>query len=195
MKRFFSGYVYTWGDSYNFYLGHITRQPLYTPTRIDTFYKHPEINNLNCRLDAEHLRRDQPLKYKFSNLGTGPFHCGFVSDQGQIFTFGENNYMQLGHNATTTLAGRVSGLAGLQIKSMACGIYSSLALSSTGKVFSWGYGGENDSLVYSLVFHETPGPLGHGDFHNYYVPTIIERLDDIAQIQAGYYHGLALDSN
>ena len=35
MKRFFSGNIYTWSDSYNIAIGHRTTMPIDTPRKID----------------------------------------------------------------------------------------------------------------------------------------------------------------
>lgn len=190
----FSGYLYTWGDSYNFHLGHMTRQPLYVPTKVDLVYKESVIDGSNVRMFADLLRRDKPMKFKFESIGTGPFHTACITENGQVYSFGEDWYMKLGHEATTKLPHRVLGLSGHNIKTVACGLDFNLALTSSGKVFSWGYGGESNSILYSLFFHETPGALGQGDHKNYYIPTLIQDFDDILQIEAGFYHSLALAS-
>ena len=136
MKRLFSGYIYTWGDSYFFHLGHDTRQPIYTPRKLDLAYKEIVLHSQNQRLDMDILRRNKELLFKFKYVSTGPFHVACITDQGQLFTFGENNYLKLGYEAPTFLPNRVLGLMGQSLSSVSCGLNFTLALSNTGKVFS-----------------------------------------------------------
>lgn len=194
MKRCFSGYVYTWGDSYNFFLGHNTRQPILTPKKLDLAYKQYSVTNMTARFEPELFRRDKDLPYKFSSISTGPLHTILITEQGQLYGFGEDIYNKRGHEFYTLLPERILGLAGCVIRSVSCGLDFTLALDSSGKVYSWGYGGENDSLIHSVLFKDTPGALGHGNFRNYTIPTVIPSLEDIIQVEAGFYHSIALTS-
>lgn len=45
-----------------------------------------------------------------------------------------------------------------------------------------------------MLFKEDLGALGQGDFYNYAAPTLIEQLENIVQVEAGYLHSVALDS-
>ena len=87
-------------------------------------------------MHIDHRRTDKLLKFKFNHISTGPFHAACVTEQGQTYTFGEGNYMKLGHNNEKDLPDRVSGLVGQIIRSTACGLDFTLALSNTGVVFS-----------------------------------------------------------
>jgi alpha-tubulin suppressor-like RCC1 family protein len=194
VKRFFSGNLYTWGDSYNYILGHNTRQPIYAPKKLELVYKDIQMTNLNSRLEPEYFGKSKEINFKFKSIGTGPFHAVCVTEQGQVYSFGDNRYEKLGHKAENILPNRVLGLMGQRIISTACGLDFSLALSANGKVFSWGYGGDHENWIYALMFREIPGALGHGNMRNYYVPSLIEELEDVVQIEAGYYHSLALTS-
>ena len=74
---------------------------------------------------------------------------------------------------------RVPALLGVLIRSVATSAQFSLALCTSGSVYSWGYGGE--------------GQLGHGDETNRDTPTLIDELchERIAAIAVGDDHSLA----
>jgi alpha-tubulin suppressor-like RCC1 family protein len=61
------------------------------------------------------------------------------------------------------------------------GMHYSLALSSTGKVYAWGWNGF--------------GQLGLGDLKSRSAPTVIPNLSGVRAIAAGEAHALAIGKN
>lgn len=194
MRRFFSGSLYTWSDSYYTILGHTSFVPILTPTKVDLCFKPLEITPHNEFMRLTQLRSDKELTYKFSSISTGPYHTLCVTDQGMLMGMGELRYNKRGNDSPTYLLDRVSGLAGIIIKEAACGLDHSLALSNTGEVYSWGYGGLSERLLKSMFYKDPLSPLGHDTICNFDLPKRIEGLENIVQVEAGYHHSLALTS-
>ena len=77
-------------------------------------------------------------------IAAGSYHSLALASDGTVYTWGYNNYGQLGNNSTTTsyvpVAITTTGvLAGKTIIAIAGGSSHSLALASDGTVYTWGY--------------------------------------------------------
>jgi uncharacterized repeat protein (TIGR02543 family) len=124
-----TGRVFTWGYNENGELGDGTIQITRTiPTEIT--------NRFNLGVDETII-----------SINLGGFHSSALSSTGRVFTWGYNNYGQLGDSTTITRAIPTEitthfnlGL-GETIISINLGLSHSSALSSTGKVFTWGANG------------------------------------------------------
>ena len=97
---------------------------------------------------------------------------------GNLWTWGWNQYGQLGNGTTTesNAPAPVTGISG--VIAVSGGIYHSLALKSDGTVWAWG---ANDS-----------GQLGNGTTTESLTPVQVTGLSGIVAISAGYFHNLAL---
>ena len=114
-----------------------------------------------------------------------------LDSNGQVYSWGYNNYGQLGDGTTTNrtspvLISATGVLAGKTIKAIAKGHYSTNALDSNGKVYSWGL---NDS-----------GQLGNNSNTNSLVPVAVNSTGVLTNkviqaIASGSYHVLALDTD
>eukprot|EP00520_Triparma_pacifica_P008587 CAMPEP_0118638798 /NCGR_PEP_ID=MMETSP0785-20121206/3889_1 /TAXON_ID=91992 /ORGANISM="Bolidomonas pacifica, Strain CCMP 1866" /LENGTH=1915 /DNA_ID=CAMNT_0006530097 /DNA_START=150 /DNA_END=5894 /DNA_ORIENTATION=+ len=126
------------------------------------------------------------LKTKIKRVCAGAkFTLGLTYD-GDIYSWGDNSYGQLGEDRDTDKPKIIEGLklrrrhhAG--IVNMSCGARHSLAVNSSGQVLSWGW---NEF-----------GQLGSGDTHN--LVGIHPVLGDLAgepvtQVSAGFRHSAAL---
>jgi alpha-tubulin suppressor-like RCC1 family protein len=116
-------------------------------------------------------------------VASGGYHNLALRNDGTVWSWGLNNYGQLG-NGTTPLAQipqQVTGITGT-VTAIACSSYSSLALDSTGYVWTWG--------------HNSNGELGNGTTANSSVPAHISysTLSGSATLAAGAYHSLASTS-
>ncbi|DAZ94414.1 TPA: hypothetical protein N0F65_003443 [Lagenidium giganteum] len=152
--------VYTWGDKENGVSGHgDTDGHQYLPCRVE------ELRGNNIK--------------QISACG---FHTACLSENGEVYTFGEGKFGRLGHNSERNqlVARHVEALAGKRVKQIACGGFHTAAVTETGEVYTWG-GGEH-------------GQLGHGDKVNKTVPTMIEALMDklVIQVTCGWSHTVAL---
>jgi alpha-tubulin suppressor-like RCC1 family protein len=132
-------------------------------------------------------------------LGCGQAHSAAASSAGGLWTWGNAESGRLGHGdeaGAATGSGpegceamprRVNALAGVEVVSVACGDFHTLALDSEGRVFSWGWGGS---------FFSGGGALGHGDTDDVPTPALVEALEGtrVVQIASGGQHGAALDA-
>jgi alpha-tubulin suppressor-like RCC1 family protein len=122
---------------------------------------------------------------KFKHVSTGRNHVAAVTTDGRVVTWGNPDNGKLGHAEKTAdkeykpknYADRaevdiVNGeLEGKEIVAVECGFNVTVALSSDGEVYSWGFGGE--------------GSLGHSDYENQNIPKKIEGLSNITSIKCG----------
>lgn len=77
--------------------------------------------------------------YTISKMAFGSKHCLFITDQGNVYSFGKGEYGQLGLGDTADYLTEPCLINCLhKIVSIACGPYFSAALSSDGKVYMWG---------------------------------------------------------
>ena len=126
-------------------------------------------------------------------VSTGQAHCLALASDGTVYAWGDNTRGELGNNSTTSssvpVAVDMTGvLAGKTIIAIAAGDFVSMALDSTGKVYTWGYNGF--------------GMLGNGSaaFSQSLVPVPVTTTGVLAgktirRIAAGADFCVALDSN
>ncbi|HZL48502.1 MAG TPA: putative Ig domain-containing protein [Solirubrobacteraceae bacterium] len=125
-----------------------------------------------------------------TQIAGGGSHSLALSSTGQLYTWGLNEYGQLGDSTITNSSVPVAVSAGAipagaTITQIAAGALHSLALSSTGQLYTWGLN------VY--------GQLGDGTTTNSDVPVAVSAGAipagaTITQIAGGEYHSLALSS-
>ncbi|CAG9334676.1 unnamed protein product [Blepharisma stoltei] len=121
------GSLYVWGEGK--YLGH-NKPPgtkLFTPKRIEKTGDNQDFN--------------EDVIY----VSTGPSHCGFITSSGDVYTFGKNNHLQLGHTSNFTL-GPMKVPSVPPMKQIECGELHTIALSESGEVYSWGYASSQNPL-------------------------------------------------
>jgi alpha-tubulin suppressor-like RCC1 family protein len=134
---------------------------------------------LSCNLSAQ-------------SIGTGlGYHSIAVNSNGTVYTWGYNNFGQLGNETNTNsdvpIAVYTSGvLSGKTITQVAAGGFHSIALASDGTVYTWGYNSD--------------GELGNGTTINSNVPVVVDKSGvlsgkTITQVAGGWTHSIALASN
>lgn len=99
----------------------------------------------------------------------------------QVFSWGSNAYGQLGlgnYLIETPYPQMIQSLASAKIVELSAGQYHSLALTCSGKVYSWGWG-----------IH---GQLGHGNCDNEFHPKLLDFEEPVKQVSAGHAHSLIL---
>jgi alpha-tubulin suppressor-like RCC1 family protein len=118
-------------------------------------------------------------------ISAGNYHSLGLDGYGNVYSFGDNYYGQLGHGNTTNRLEpqRIAGIIeNKKIIAISAGNWHSLGLDNAGNVYSWGY--------------NSSGQLGHGNTTNRLVPTKIENIigyKKIIEISAGSMHNLVLD--
>jgi len=127
-----------------------------------------------------------------TQVADGYGHSIALASDGTVYTWGYNDYGQLGNGITGTdsnvpVAVNTSGvLSGKTITQVASGSYHSIALASDGKVYTWGYNNH--------------GQLGTGNTTTSNVPVAVDASvvlsgKTITQAAAGQYHSIALASD
>lgn len=124
-------------------------------------------------------------------IAAGTTHCLALTSDGKVFAWGDNGSGRLGDGTTTMSRTPVAvdmtgALAGKSVVAIAAGQYHSLALTSEGRVYSWGYGFQ--------------GQLGDGSIDSRISPVAVETSGVLAGksvigISAGLSHSIALTSD
>ncbi|KAK3086212.1 hypothetical protein FSP39_015293 [Pinctada imbricata] len=120
---------------------------------------------------------------KILKVACGSHHSLALSQEGEIYAWGQNNCGQVGSGTTTNqpTPRKVMAVIGTKVaSSIACGQTSSMALMENGEVYGWGYNGN--------------GQLGLGNNVNQPNPCRVQQLQNIiiCQLACGYAHTLAL---
>ena len=99
------------------------------------------------------------------SISTGEFHSAALTSEGRLFTWGRNAFGQLGDGTTidkhvpTDITNKFNLATGETITSFSLGFHHSLALTSAGRIFTWG--------------NNSSGQLGDGTTVDKNVPTDI----------------------
>jgi alpha-tubulin suppressor-like RCC1 family protein len=165
--------------------------PVYAQTQVDITDEEGNINT-----------EDRVLE-NIKQIAAGSSHVLALSNDGTVYTWGLNNYGQLGIGVAHTTASNVNGkriyavkvqkeieitdeegnittqLADLdRIKQVSGGNDFSVALTQEGSVLAWGLG--------------TSGQIGNSAAANVTLPTPVTDLENVTKIDAGGLHTLAL---
>ncbi|XP_066150994.1 probable E3 ubiquitin-protein ligase HERC4 isoform X3 [Euwallacea fornicatus] len=144
-------------------------------------------------IEEEHILTPRMLEWYLANkvigCALGDNHTLFLTNEGKVYSCGNNDYGQLGHDQPRkrprmSLFKLVAGLDAYNITHVACGATHSAALNQWGQVFSWG-----------SDFH---GQLGLQLGENIQpVPKIVRTLasQHVVQLACGQRHTIALANN
>ncbi|CAG9857321.1 unnamed protein product [Phyllotreta striolata] len=144
-------------------------------------------------VEEEHVLAPTNLDWYLANkvieAALGDNHTLLLTSDGKVFSCGNNDYGQLGHDQPRkrprmSLFKAVTGLEAHQIIRVACGSMHSMALNQWGQVFSWG-----------SDYHGQLGQSIGEDISN--APKIIKALAayHVVQICCGQRHSVALANN
>jgi alpha-tubulin suppressor-like RCC1 family protein len=114
-------------------------------------------------------------------VAAGFFHSMVLTSEGDVWTWGDGDHGRLGHGneVQQNVPKRVGGLT--NVTDIASGGDHSLAVGEEGVVYMWG----RNSL----------GQLGlgdHGGGTDRLVPTLVDGVNGVVAVAAGFYHSLAL---
>uniref|UniRef100_A0A9J7ZLE9 RCC1 and BTB domain containing protein 2 n=3 Tax=Cyprinus carpio TaxID=7962 RepID=A0A9J7ZLE9_CYPCA len=95
------------------------------------------------------------------SYGTGPHICivSPVSVDGEVYSWGHNGYSQLGNGTTNhglTPALVSTNLISKKVKEVACGSHHTIALTTEGEVYAWGYNNSGQVGSGSTANQPTP---------------------------------------
>jgi uncharacterized repeat protein (TIGR02543 family) len=174
-----SGRLFTWGYNPHAQLGDGTTTQRNTPNEITARF------NLN---EGERI-----IQVSLGGYGN---HSSALTSSGRLFTWGENNYGQLGDGTTTQrntpneITARFNLNEGEKIIQVSLGGYHSSALTSSGRLFTWGYNlyGQLGN-VFSLDRKDRTTPTDITARFN------LSSGETIIQVSLGDYHSSALTSN
>jgi alpha-tubulin suppressor-like RCC1 family protein len=168
-----TGEVFTWGSNTHGLLGDGTKKSKSLPFNITSMFN----------LDSGD---------KITSLVLSTLHSIAISSTGKVFTWGSNSKGSLGNGTTEDeivpkeITSNFSLIKGEKIISIFSGGLFSSAISSTGKVFTWGWNAK--------------GQLGDGTIEDRHSPVdITSRFslgsrDRIISLSLGAYHCIALSS-
>ena len=115
-------------------------------------------------------------------IACGYYHSLALKKDGTVFSFGRNDYGQLGlgNNEGSRVPKQIDALSTLAIREVTSGCYHSIALTRTGSVYVWG--------------RNNHGQLGIGTTDDCNTPSRIDALihKTALQVTAGFYHTLIL---
>ena len=183
------GNAYAWGDNTYGQLGDGTaKNSRYTPVMVQK----PDRKTYP----------DLPTNFTYVQVSAGGRHSLAVGSDGYVYTWGNNNWGQLGNNTKTDShvpvrvrdpGSPTDESRGLKAVQVSAGYWHSLALSSDGYAYAWGWN------WYGQLGNNTSGSSEYSPF-----PVLVRTPDSPAdesiglkaiQISAGNLHSLALDSN
>ena len=155
-----AGEVFTWGKGGDGRLGHEDESDQKIPKRVEAL-----------------------VGVKVKQVSCGGNHTVVCTEDGDVYTFGSRGDLgQLGHGdkEKKTSPAQVEALKGKQITQVQCGWNHTMALTSSGYVFTWGFSPEK-------------GCLGHGKDLSQRcltIPCLVEGLREhnVLQITSGYDH-------
>lgn len=99
----------------------------------------------------------------WKQISCGYYHTAAIKTDGSLWTWGLNNYGQLGNNSQTSTSSPVQTVAGgSNWKKVVCGYHGTVALKTDGTLWAWGqgdYGGIGDG---TNVSKSSPVQIGTG---------------------------------
>ncbi|MEV4251993.1 Ig-like domain repeat protein [Spirillospora sp. NPDC049652] len=120
-----------------------------------------------------------------TQIDAGYYHSLALTSEGHVLAWGENYYGGLGDGTTVNRHSPVPVAIpdGVTVTQVSAGYYQSMALTSGGRVLSWGFNDHGQLGDGTTTDRHTPGPVA--------IPEGVV----IIQISAGWGHGLALSSH
>lgn len=135
------------------------------------------------------------------NCYCGPRHTGVITKDGDLYTFGTGKWGVLGHGDETSVNFDKPKLVeyfknnNIKIKKICLGDFHSLALTTDGDLYSWGFEGDKGILGF---FRRDPGALGHDTWKSCNLPKRINYFYDkgikIKDISCSVLHSVALST-
>ncbi|XP_026672960.1 probable E3 ubiquitin-protein ligase HERC4 isoform X2 [Ceratina calcarata] len=121
---------------------------------------------------------------EIQHIACGDNYTVIITQDGKVYSCGNNDYGQLGHKEGRKKLELIPGLDAFVFKKAACGAYHTLAINEWGQLFSWGFNAEGQLGLNSTSFMECS-------------PHMVKTLGTnvVIQIACGMKHALALTNN
>uniref|UniRef100_A0A0D6QXG2 Uncharacterized protein n=1 Tax=Araucaria cunninghamii TaxID=56994 RepID=A0A0D6QXG2_ARACU len=129
-------------------------------------------------------RAELPLGLTVNHVSGSHNHAAFVTQAGEVFTWGDNSSFCCGHGEVGCVIFRpmqIQALKGIICKQVATGLSYTVILTKYGQVYTCG--------------NNSHGQLGHGDTLERSIPRKVERFNSLGpvfQIAAGVSHTMAV---
>ncbi|XP_060594475.1 probable E3 ubiquitin-protein ligase HERC4 isoform X2 [Ruditapes philippinarum] len=136
------------------------------------------------QLEPELCRKPKLIKFPRTivQVSCGRYHNLLLTDDGQIYSWGDNRFGQLGlgHTISQNIPQYIASLKGIPVAQVVCGGSHSLLLSKSGAIFGWG--------------RNCFGQLGLNDELDRHFPCLCKSLrhQRVCYIGCGEDHTLAL---
>jgi alpha-tubulin suppressor-like RCC1 family protein len=127
------GELYSWGEGKFGRLGHGAERNCHVPRLVETL-----------------------LGKRPRQVSCGGFHTAVVTEDGRLYTFGGGEHGQLGHNDRVNKVKPtfVQALDGVFVSQITCGWSHSVALTSKGRIFTWGNGDHGKVSFTTILLFE-----------------------------------------
>ena len=118
-----------------------------------------------------------------AQVACGYYHTVGITEEGKVFSFGRNDYGQLGHGDRQNVRNPriVDALRDETVIQVSCGCYHTLFLVDDGRAYSVG--------------RNNHGQLGINTQHDSAVPEKVPGMKPISLLAAGFYHSICMTSS
>ncbi|ELU11747.1 hypothetical protein CAPTEDRAFT_27796, partial [Capitella teleta] len=132
-------------------------------------------------------------------VALGARHCAFLTNQGQVFTYGNNQFGQLGVGTFEKALKEpklVDGLPGwYDICAVACGARHTAAVSLDGVVYCWGDSTDGQCGSGEVGKYATPQRITVSDSLSPRCPHTADSYVKVEQVSCGHYHTTAVSEH
>ncbi|KAA8594019.1 hypothetical protein FQN60_004853 [Etheostoma spectabile] len=131
------------------------------------------------------------------SYGTGP-HVAIATADGEVFAWGHNGYSQLGNGTTNhglTPALVSTNLLSKRVTEVACGSHHTIALTTDGEVYAWGYNNSGQVGSGSTANQPTPRRVSSCLQNKVVVNVACGQLCSMAVLDNGEIYGWGYNCN
>lgn len=173
-----NGTLMAWGDNIYGQLGDKTNSDRTTPIVVKLPYSDTWDNDFDQ--ESSFTIDDSCTDDTVCAFSCGRYHTSVLTTNGKVWTFGDNDFGQLGNDSTIPRSSiPVEVPFEVKVVAIYCGSAHTAVLTADGEVFTWG----------SNNF----GQLGNGETNDKFYPVKVMNLDSpIVAIACGLYHTVAL---
>ncbi|XP_036396582.1 RCC1 and BTB domain-containing protein 1 isoform X6 [Megalops cyprinoides] len=131
------------------------------------------------------------------SYGSGP-HVLLATEEGELYAWGHNGYSQLGNGTTNQGVSPVlvsANLLNKKVTEVACGSHHSMALTSEGEVYAWGYNNCGQVGSGSTANQPTPRKVSNCLQYKVVVSIACGQTSSMAVVDNGVVYGWGYNGN